>query len=108
MDVMEDNTGNDFSPFNKRKKCHIWTSSAARLGKGQSIRRREAVDHQAQHHPEDVLRQMADLAAVWSWRDLQALPTARQVHNTAQAGRFGAGCILSNMPYPTGSTRDAS
>lgn len=61
---------------------------------------------EAQHHPEDVVRYMADLAAVWSWRDLQVLPTQEEVHNTAQAGRFGAGCILSNMPHPTRSTID--
>lgn len=78
--VMEKNTRNVFFPFRQRRKCHIWTCTAAGLGKGQGTGRREAVGWKAQHHPDDV-RQMADLAAGWSQSDLQAFSAAR-VHNT--------------------------
>lgn len=94
MDVMEKNTRNVFFPFRQRRKCHIWTCTAARLGKGQGTGRREAVGWEAQHRPEDV-RQMADLAAGWSQSDPQAFSAAR-AHNTvqglpAQPGRFAGG-----------------
>lgn len=71
------------------------------------------MDREAQHRPEDAVRQMADLAAGWSWSDLQALPTARAGDTTLRRGcqpslaGLGAGCILSDMPHPTASIRDA-
>lgn len=113
MDVMEKNTRNGFFPFRQRRKCHIWTFTAARLGKGQGTGRREAVGWEAQHRPEDV-RQMADLAAGWSQSDPQAFSAAR-AHNTtvrggcqpSLAGLLG-GRILSNMLHPKGSIRVAS
>lgn len=43
MDVMEENTRNGFFPSGQTRKCHTWTCTAARLGKGQGMGRREAV-----------------------------------------------------------------
>lgn len=63
MDVMEENTRNGFLPFRQRRKCHIARCTDARMEKGQGNRRREAVGQEVQHHPKDVARQMADLAA---------------------------------------------
>lgn len=85
------------------------------LGKGQGVGRREAVGREAQHRPEDVVRQMADLAARWSRSDLQALPAARAgditLRRSCQLSLAGLGggvcCILSNTPHPTASIRDA-
>lgn len=90
--------------FRQRRKCHIWTCTAAGLGKGQGIGRREVVGWEAQHRPADV-RQMADLAAGQSQSNLQAF-SAAGVHNTtllrgcqpSLAGLLGGG--LHTFKHP--------
>jgi len=83
---MEENTRNGFFAFGQRRNCPIWARTAAGLGKGQGTGRREAVGWEAQHRPEDVVRQMADLAVGWSRSDLQALPAARAGNTTPRRG----------------------
>lgn len=109
--VMEKNTRNVFFSFRQRRKCHIWTVTAARLGKGQGTERREAVDWHS------IAQRMCDRWQIWQQGGhrvtcklflLQEHTTQHCIGAASPAWQVCWGdCILSNMLHPKGSIRDA-